>query len=432
MLLTQPNKQIFGGRILMEVMRRRGRITLAAAIVTVIGLGACSSTTLAGSGDTSEDDVGAAALASLTLNYSCVFPLIGAQPLSVEISSDIPTEVTPGVPTGAFEIDAISTVNDAARVGLRTVGATTLEGTVKADAHLAAPSLDLPLVVDMAIPQAPIPATAGAFTVNADGATPSLTFTAQNAGTGTITVGDLVLTMTPRDANGNPTGLGTFDADCTAAPGQDQVLHTFTITGGSGTTTTSVPGSTTSTTLPSTTTTTVPQPLEFAFDLTGSSFIQAANGTTPLTGGIVAQFDLATGTHTSELTLAPTTGSFTILGILPVTASIEFVQAGPTTGSLVDGRLTSRSEMFVRLTNVLAFGYLPIGGGPTCQTTTPAVVDLATPAGELFDPLAGGNLEGTYTLPGLAAGSCGFLGDLISLFTAGPNNTIDLALTATD
>lgn len=419
----------------MRPTRTRGPRLLAAGTGAALALAACSSTTL-GTTPTGEADEVAAAAATLTLDYNCTFPLIGAQPLTVAITADIPSQVTPGVPTGEFRIDAVSTVNDAARVGLRTVGATTLEGTVQADAHLSVPNLDLPLNVDMAIPSAPIPSAAGPFTVNANGATPSLTFTPQNAGTGTITVGDLVLTLTPRDANGNPTGLGTFDSDCTVVAGQDQTLHTFTIGGTPGSTTTTAPSgstttapSTTSTTRP-TTTTTPPQDLEFSFDLAGESFIGAANGTTALVGGIDARFNLATGRHTSTLTLNPTTGNFNILGFLPVTAQIEFVQTAPTTGSLVDGRLTSHSEMHVKLTNVLMFGLLPIGGGPNCQTTTPASIDLATPEGELFDPLSGGRLTGTYALAGLASGQCGFLGDIISVFMAGPNNTIDLTLTA--
>ena len=427
----------------MTAPTRSGPRRLAAGISAALGLAACSSTTVGtggtgGTGATGAADEVSAAAATLTLDYTCTFPLIGAQPLAVAITAQIPDQVSPGVPTGEFQIDAVSTVNDAARVGLRTVGATTLEGTVAAEAHLAVPNLDLPLSVDMAIPSAPIPTATGPFTVNANGSTPSLTFSPNNAGTGTITVGDLVLTMTPRDANGNPTGLGTFDADCTVVPGQDQTLHTFTIGGTPGsTTTTAPPGSTTTTAPPSTTSTTrpttttaPPQDLEFAFDLAGESFIRAANGTTRLAGGIEARFDLATGRHESTLTLQPTTGEFLILGFLPVTAHIEFTQTAPTTGTLVDGRLTSHSEMHVKLTNVLMGGFLPIGGGPACQTTTPASIDLATPQGELFDPLSGGRLTGTYTLSGLAAGQCGFLGDLISLFMAGPDNTIDLTLTA--
>lgn len=378
----------------------------------------------------------------LSLNYSCVFPLIGAQPMTVNIDSDMPATIAVGQATGAFQISSVTEVNDAARTGLRTVGATTLEGTVKAAANLSAPALNLPLTVDLSIPQQPIPSTAGPFNVNATGSTPSLTFQQANVGTATIKVGDLVLTITPKDANGQPTGLGTFDAPCTAVAGQNQTLHTFTITGSGSTTsssstssssTSSTSSSTTSTTRPTTTTTrpttttTVPAPLEFKFNIEGNSFIRAANGNTPIKGKITALFNLSTGTYTADLVLDPTVGSFSILGFLPVTSNISFEQTAKTTGTLIDGKLTSKSTMNVILNSVNMFG-IPIGGGPNCKTTSPSVINLATPAGQTFNPLQGGKLTGTYALAGLND-QCGFLGGFISIFMAGDGNTLELNLT---
>jgi chitodextrinase len=164
--------------------------------------------------------------------------------------------------------------------------------------------------------------------------------------------------------------------------------------------------------------------VKFSYTLAGSSFIKAANGTVKLSGGINADFDLATGNYTADLTLDPTSGSFTILGFVPATAKIEFAQAAKTAGSLKDGVLTSNSKMTVKLLQVSVFGF-PIGGGPDCQTATPA--DIALKSGPNFDPLAGGKLTGTYTLPALKG--CGGFNDFISAFTAGPGNTIDMTLT---
>jgi hypothetical protein len=412
----------------MTPIKKPGRVRMAAATSVAAGLIAATVGFLVGA----PGSAGAVPV-SLTLNYSCTFPLIGAQPMTVQMNSDIPSEATVGVPTGEFVVNAVTTVNEAARNGMRIVGATTLEGTVKASASLAAPNLNLPLTVPITIPQQPIPATTGSFTVNANGKTPSLTFGANNVGTATVKVSDLVLTITPKDANGQPTGLGTFDAPCTMDAGQNNTLATLQIKGGGGTTvpttTPTTSPTTTPTTSPTTTPTTAPQPLEFKFNLNGTSFIKAANGNTALKGNITAKFDLASGTHTSDLVLDPTTGSFNILGFLPVTSNIEFEQVGKTTGTLKDGKLTSSSKMFVKLTNVLAFGILPIGGGPDCKTTEPATIDLATPAGQIFNPLQGGKLVGEYTLPGLDAANCGGLGGIISIFMAGPGNTIDMDLT---
>jgi hypothetical protein len=434
--------------------KQRGPARIVAVTGVVLGLIASLTTIVV------QGRVVTAAPVSLTLNYNCTFPLIGAQPLSVEIHSDMPTEIAAGSPTGAFQIDAVATVSETARVGLRTVGAATLEGTVSAASHLSAPNLDLPLTVGMTIAPVAIPTASGAFPTNASGSTPSLTFQAQNAGTATISVGDIVMTLTPKAANGGPTGLGTFESACTAVPGQSQVLHTLTITGGTSATTvasttttpvttattattatttsttrpTSSTSSTTSTTGTTRTTTTTTSPsthLNLSYGVAGSTHIGQANGNVPLQGAITADFDLGSGTHVSKLTLQPAVGQFTVLGLLPTTANIEFVPVGDTTGSLVDGRLTSRSEVTIKLTNVRLFGFLPIAGSPTCQTSTPAVIELASPPGELFNPAQGGKLEGTFVLPGLAAGTCGFLGGIVSLFMAGPNNTITLNLTAT-
>jgi hypothetical protein len=448
----------------IRVRKKRGPAQIVAATGVVLGMiGALATIVVQGHAVT-------AAPVSMTLNYNCTFPLIGAQPLTVEIHSDMPTSIAPGTPTGAFQINAVATVSETARLGLRTVGAATLEGTVQANANLAVPGLNLPITMDMTIPQVAIPTASGAFPTNASGSTPSLTFTPANAGTATITVGDLVMNLTPKAANGQPTGLGTFESVCTVAPGQNQVLHSFTVTGGA--TTTTATSATTATTATTTTSTTRPTTastattsssttsttrattssstsssttsttrstsstsgpsthLNLRYNATGSSRIGAANGNVPLSGSIAADFDLSAGTHVSQLTLAPTTGKFTVLGLIPTTAKIEFVPTGPTTGALVDGRLTTRSEVTIKLTNVSLFNILPIASGANCQTSTPAVIELASPAGELFNPQAGGNLEGTFNLPALAQGSCGWLTGIVSLFMAGPNNTINLQLTA--
>jgi hypothetical protein len=174
--------------------------------------------------------------------------------------------------------------------------------------------------------------------------------------------------------------------------------------------------------------------LDLSFDLDGESFIRAANGTVPLSGTIDVSADVAAGTHVSELALDDTTGNFRILGFLGTQADVSFAQTADTTGtfSLADGgSISSTSEMHVTLTQVRAFG-LPIGGGADCRTQTPSTIDLATPAGEGFDPFGdGGRITGDYELAPLDADECGFLGSFISLFMAGPGNTIDMQLTPT-
>lgn len=424
----------------MTISSRRGAPRAVAAAILAVGLVASVLVLVARGRSASAAD------ASLTLNYNCTFPLIGSQPIAVEIHTDIPSEVATGQATPAFNINAVASVSETARLGLRTVGAATLEGTVSSDAHLTVPGLDLPLSVDMNVPAVPIPATAGAFTVDAKGTTPPLTFSAANVGQGTITVGDLLMRLTPKTAAGAPTGLGTFDAPCTQVPGQNNVLQTITIVGGGGPTT-APPTTGTPTTAPpttaATTTTTRPGPtttrpttpptsgpstvIKLAYSVQGTSFISSANGNVPVTGSINANFDLAAGTHVSQLTLQPAVGAFRVAGLIPTQAAIEFVPQGNTTGSLVDGKLTAHAVMTIKIRSIVLFGILPIAGGNRCQTSTAVTVDLASPDGQPFDPVNGGKLSGTFTMPSLA--NCGILGALVNIFVAGPDNTLDINLT---
>jgi len=162
----------------------------------------------------------------------------------------------------------------------------------------------------------------------------------------------------------------------------------------------------------------------FAFDLTGKTVIKAANGTVPLLGGISVLFNLSTGTFQGDLSLDPTQGRFRLFRFIPVTAKIQFVQAGKTTGKLSgDFVLTSTSQVTVKLPRVSVFGF-PISSSPNCQTATPAEIPLTSKPG--FNPNTGGTLTGSYTLPALKG--CGPFNNLISAFTAGPGNTVEVNL----
>ena len=164
--------------------------------------------------------------------------------------------------------------------------------------------------------------------------------------------------------------------------------------------------------------------VEYSFDLAGATYIKAANGTVPLTGGIDADFDLATSTFEADLALNPTSGSFKLFGFIPATAKIQFAPVGRTTGSIAGGVLKSTSKVTVKLPQVSLMGF-PIAQSSTCQTKSPATIPLESKGS--FDPLAGGALTGTYTLPALQG--CGQLNSLISALAAGKGNTIAVALT---
>lgn len=171
---------------------------------------------------------------SLTLEYSCPFPLIGDQPILAEISADIPSEIAVGEPLGPFQIDALTTVNEDSRLGLKLVGSATIEGVATSTNIINVASGSRDIVVPLTIPQSPIPDESGPFTVPATGEAAEQVFSAADVGAGSIQVGGLVLEMIARDANGNiaPAPIGEFTANCTQVAGQDNILHSFEVVSG--------------------------------------------------------------------------------------------------------------------------------------------------------------------------------------------------------
>lgn len=180
----------------------------------------------------------ASAAATLTLDYTCTYPLINQQDLTVSVTVDVPNQVEAGVPTAPWDIDAINTVSATTTSGLALIGAKTIEGSAVAHTAVQAPGVDLPDVqVPVTVPVTAVPAS-GAFDVTATGQAPSLTF--PQAGSGTIDVGNIDLVLTARNAAGDPIALpggnpdGSFNAPCTVDPGQNQRLTTFPIVGDPG------------------------------------------------------------------------------------------------------------------------------------------------------------------------------------------------------
>lgn len=159
------------------------------------------------------------------------------------------------------------------------------------------------------------------------------------------------------------------------------------------------------------------------YPVTGSTFISKLNATITLGPGTLASsLDLQTSALTGTLTLPPATGSFKLLGFIPVTATTEFMQDGTATGTLKNGVVTTTTQVTLKLTSLKAAG-IPIFVGNQCQTS-PATITVTSQAG--FNLLNGGNLAGTYTIPQFS--HCGLATFLINLTIPGANNTITLTL----
>jgi hypothetical protein len=163
---------------------------------------------------------------SIKLRYTCAFTGIGTAPVTMRISTDIPSSLEAGDSSPRAAVNGVATVN-ASFTGLAPlVGARTLEGSVDGTATVSAPQGDSRLSVPMTIPRTPIPAF-GAFDMSAKGTAPAVTFT--RPGNAKVTVGDLGLHLTPRDADGNLPQVGTMNAACTVDPAQKTVLQSLVV-----------------------------------------------------------------------------------------------------------------------------------------------------------------------------------------------------------
>jgi hypothetical protein len=447
----------------------RGLAAVAAAAV------ATGVVVLAGAGNAD------AAPASLTLNFSCTFPLIGTQDLPVTISADLPDQATAGVATDPFPLSAAVAVNATADEGLTLVGATTVSGTASADSTLTDGATSIDVMVPLTVPSTPVPAS-GAFTATATGEAPSVTL--PNVGTATITVGNFSTTLTPLNAEGQPTSLGTFTSDCTQDAGQNNVLASFPVVSGAppttttttttappttttttvpptttttttvpptttttttvppttttttvqppttSTTTTQPPPTTTTTTPPPTTTTTTPPPnnITINYSVNGSTHIKALNTDVKLGPGTLnVSLDLSSGNFTGDLSLPTAKASFTLLGFIPGTATINLVPASQVTGTFTNGVVNADAKETLQITNVSILGIPVVLNSKTCETRAPA--DIPLMSGANFNVQTGGTLTGTYTIPALKG--CGIVTPLLSALATGPGNTISVTIANT-
>ncbi|PWK79508.1 hypothetical protein C8D88_12435 [Lentzea atacamensis] len=195
---------------------KTGLFARAAACVLVAGAlsVATAGTSLAGT-------------AQLNITYSCNFSIIGAQDMPTTVSSsDLPDSATAGVPTAPSNTTVKSTVSEDATTTLFWLGAKSVDGTMTSQVPVTNEGATQTLTSVSTIPNTPVP-TSGTFDVTATGTFPAMTLV--NAGTATITLGSAELKLTPRQANGDPTWLGTITVPCTVKAGQNTQFYSFPV-----------------------------------------------------------------------------------------------------------------------------------------------------------------------------------------------------------
>ncbi|HEV3379396.1 MAG TPA: hypothetical protein VG142_00180 [Trebonia sp.] len=173
--------------------------------------------------------------------------------------------------------------------------------------------------------------------------------------------------------------------------------------------------------------------IDAVYPVSGSTYINATQSALDLGPGTLSTaIDLSAGDSiTGTVALPASTGSFSALGFVPVTATVKLIPVGETTGSLVSGALTdgevsATSKFTIQITNMVVAG-LEVPPGPLCETATPATITVTSPSD--FNATLGGTLTGTYTIPDFL--SCGPLGVdtlAVNALIPGPGNTISLTL----
>lgn len=169
---------------------------------------------------------------TLQLEYRCAYPLIGTKDIKATIKADIPAELKVGEFMPVFDVAAVTEIGADTTEGLYTMNAKTLEGSALAKVSVAGPGefgvFSANTTVNLIKKEIP---ESGPFTIDAAGKSPRR-FSFEEPGWGRINVGNLDLTVTPRDKDGNPTALGTFKVACVQKPNQKNVLHEFYVSDG--------------------------------------------------------------------------------------------------------------------------------------------------------------------------------------------------------
>lgn len=160
------------------------------------------------------------------------------------------------------------------------------------------------------------------------------------------------------------------------------------------------------------------------YPVSGTTTIEKTSSSMDLgPGSLTATLNVATSEFTANLSLPPATGSFKEFGVIPVTATTEFIQAAPTTGKVANGGMQSTSQITIKLDDLKVAG-LDVPVGDSCESATPAAIDLTSGTG--FNVLLGGPVSGSYTIPPFS--NCLLATPLINLTIPGSGNTISLTL----
>jgi hypothetical protein len=381
---------------------------LAIGAAGVAGVGAASAAT------------GVQAAATKSLTYNCNYPLIGSRQVKIDIDTNVPSKLGVGQYTNDIQIKFKATLGADTTDGLKAIGGSTIVGGAAAKAAVQGPGQNITVNVNNAFGETKIP-DSGAFTLDGYGEAPAVGF--DQAGHVTAALTAMEFTVLVKKGDGSPAALGEFKAPCTLADGQDATIVSADIVQGNQPL--GDPWQKPAY-FPYKATGAKPGTLNYGFNLSGSSYIKGPNGTVPLNGGINVAVDGGTGAIAGQLSLQKTKGMMSILGFLPVEATVDFQQVGDTVGTFANGQIKTTSTMYIKLPSFTLFG-IPLGGGDQCRAKDPSKIQMQSNDGVFFNPLVGGPFKAAnYSIAELE--NCGLINGILSIFASQSGNTIDLKL----
>lgn len=170
--------------------------------------------------------------------------------------------------------------------------------------------------------------------------------------------------------------------------------------------------------------------LNIDYDAEGGAYIASTDSTVALgPTTLETQLDYATFEFTGSMPLPGTRTTFKLIGFLPVTADVAFVEEAPITGTLtpaeVESRVDAVASYHIRLSNIKIAGF-PTITGSHCRTVEPVTIPIESPEEGGFNLFRGGEVSGEFSIGDFQ--HCGLNTWLINLVIPGSGNQVDIEI----
>ncbi|SDI78408.1 hypothetical protein SAMN05444157_0142 [Frankineae bacterium MT45] len=210
----------------MEALKRRRLIQSVAGVAAVGLVAGLASAITSGS-------AASAQTFNVQLAASCTIPVAGAEVYQATLSATLPDQIHVGDTLGLGDPKISILLNSATTDALQILGATTLQGTITASAHVT--NVDKPdQSINADVPPTAVPQTTDAngdgppFTISASAVSPTATVT--SAGVATLTATTVSAVFDPKNAAGTSVlPVAKRNIPCTFVAGQDLTLGSVTI-----------------------------------------------------------------------------------------------------------------------------------------------------------------------------------------------------------